>query len=794
MSTFLFSKGGSTVKFPVKSIRYHGLEEDISAAQQIAIDPAIHVLLSSAFIKIRQGASTDGGRSRSFWNVTFHIAQITVVSLKIEQSQLVYTFKSNFDLKGEPDTQNPDGLQRPSEYALATVDFLNKVVEMTLGLPSAKLWEKQSELVCQALRGHRFTISDRESEYIAVNREAINKEAEEEHKSLAVRGCRVKAVTVGERILLGIWPKEERPFRLYRGCSLILRKNHRIRGEKGAREDWTASVTEDAPKFIALLDAPVYAVLMNEVDVKLVDQVDEDDVQVHVVANPITQTQMLEATRKLSEHWGEENFDAMCREFETQETILPSGKKHKLPLTSMFLASTPRVNTHDPLVPLTNLETLVPANWRLNDAQIRATTQLLTHSFSLVVGPPGTGKTRTIAAAPMFITQILRCESVGEAKLAILVLTHDGGSQLMRLRSRADSEARLFAELTSPHDDVEQIIARANEQPGKFRHFLNGIQSIRTSGRVKSQFREFNRQRRELIESTMENVRVVVALPLNVKEMLRREFNPEFVIFDDASFFRDPEIFHVLGQLRADARVLFVGDHRQLSPPVFTKPGEIAWSTLAFERLVKKNYHQTQLNVSYRSHSILYHATSVAYYEAQVQSFHDKPSRNTGINRVNPLVAQLGDQTWTLRGLSHFVHLAHVKADTQKDASGSLFHAGARDILIMSPYRAQVGLVQRVWEQMNSNREVRPRVQTVDASQGSEAEVVIVLITRNFGSAGFLTSSKRTNVMLSRACTAQYVVGALGCGPRREFGRFCTYLDEADHVLGKTDYVISPAR
>jgi superfamily I DNA and/or RNA helicase len=304
----------------------------------------------------------------------------------------------------------------------------------------------------------------------------------------------------------------------------------------------------------------------------------------------------------------------------------------------------------------------------------------------------------------------------------------------------------------------------------------------------------------------MKDVQVVVTLSLNVKEMIRRDFNPEFVIFDEASFFRDPEIFQVLGQLRADARVLFVGDHKQLSPPVFTKQGEAAWSISAFERLINKGYHQTLLDVSYRSHKLLYHPTSVAYYEAKVKSFQESPRRSLGIDSANPLVVQLGNLTWSLPGLSHFVHLPRRKNDTKKDPSGSMFHPeeaklrvalayslvarGGRDILIMSPYRAQVALVQRLWELRNPEVQTRPRIQTVDASQGSEADAVIVLITRNFGSAGFLQSSKRTNVMLSRARIAQYVVGnwiLVGGRAFKDSGKFYTYLDKTERVLDEVD-------
>ncbi|KAE8392434.1 AAA domain-containing protein [Aspergillus alliaceus] len=186
--------------------------------------------------------------------------------------------------------------------------------------------------------------------------------------------------------------------------------------------------------------------------------------------------------------------------------------------------------------------------------------------------------------------------------------------------------------------------------------------------------------------------------------------------------------------------------------------GEAAWSKSAFERLIDKGYHQTLLNITYRSYKDLYEPTSVAYYEGKVDTFRNQPSRDLNITSANPRTVQL-KMTWALRGLSHFLHLPHIKGDTRKDPSGSLFQereAGlgvylaqqllARrigSILIMAPYRAQVARFNRLWDQKVPEVKPRPRTQTVDASQGSEAEVIIVLITRNHGAPGFLHSTKR---------------------------------------------------
>lgn len=77
-------------------------------------------------------------------------------------------------------------------------------MQITLDLPNPKLWEMQSDLVCQTLRGGSLTLSQAESEYVDINNRAIIKEAEEEEKCLAGYGCHVKRVSVAGRIILGI--------------------------------------------------------------------------------------------------------------------------------------------------------------------------------------------------------------------------------------------------------------------------------------------------------------------------------------------------------------------------------------------------------------------------------------------------------------------------------------------------------------------------------------------------------------------------------------------------------------
>jgi AAA domain-containing protein len=77
----------------------------------------------------------------------------------------------------------------------------------------------------------------------------------------------------------------------------------------------------------------------------------------------------------------------------------------------------------------------------------------------------------------------------------------------------------------------------------------------------------------------------------------------------------------------------------------------------------------------------------------------------------------------------------------------------------MSPFKAQIAMMTRLMTREYRDHPVKPRIQTIDASQGSEADAVIILMTRNNGSPGFLRSIRRVNVMTSRAKHFQYFIG-----------------------------------
>ncbi|PWY79701.1 hypothetical protein BO70DRAFT_371752 [Aspergillus heteromorphus CBS 117.55] len=785
----------------------------------VGTEPAIHLFVFRKTLKIRQGWSQDGGRTKAFLNVSFDLGQVERKILHFDRGVFVYEIRilpgnviegvKVVELSKGKIYENSD----PQMFPLAGVSFASGVTVRFEVLPKAEFWAVHEAPVMEALAGRYTDVADAERDYVAMNKRAVLVEAREELQKLAVQGCTVKGAVVADRVVLGIWPAEERPFRLYRGCTILLRgakwflpakaQSYPVPGMKGASE-WTAVVTESSMKWKQLLSAPIHALLRNKVEPWKVPRINEEHVKILPLLNPAIEEVSVQASE----------FDNICRAFELQDAGLSASHR----LGSLFLPHSPMITTYHP-VPLPDKPgKLIPASWGLDDLQKQAVIQIVEHRLSLVVGSPGTGKTRTAAAIAAFVSSILPAGKAGYAKVAILGPTHAAGEavinqlapffrsfglqpRFLHLRSWGETEARLFAGKESLHDDMGRMLLLANHDKPSFAAFSEGVEAIRKSGTASgyTDMRRFSAQRSALVEEMMRHVDIVVTTPVNVSEMLRRRFNPEYLVFDEANAYRDTEIFHVLAKLPGASRMLFLGDCRQMWPVAFTKDGQSAWAESAFERLTRKPYKRTVLNQQFRAHQALYQPTSLIYNDGQeVKSAHcTSPFAKRFAGNATITISHKG-RAWALKDMVGFLH---IRSPTSQDTDGSLMNAGeaslglalamqliasgVKDVLIMSAYRAQVATASNLLASRWPNAPIVPRIQTVEASQGSEAAATIILVTRNMGAASVLRTSKRLNVMTSRARHFQYFVGSWDWVTGRELRQGARHLGDLFQLLEK---------
>ena len=83
-------------------------------------------------------------------------------------------------------------------------------------------------------------------------------------------------------------------------------------------------------------------------------------------------------------------------------------------------------------------------------------------------------------------------------------------------------------------------------------------------------------------------------------------------------------------------------------------------------------------------------------------------------------------------------------------------------MLVLAPYSAQVSALRRQVDGMANQLEgIRCEVNTIDAAQGREADLVLFSVVRSNEDhkVGFVNSDKRANVALSRARLGLVIVG-----------------------------------
>ncbi|KAN0086432.1 hypothetical protein V8E54_000120 [Elaphomyces granulatus] len=181
---------------------------------------------------------------------------------------------------------------------------------------------------------------------------------------------------------------------------------------------------------------------------------------------------------------------------------------------------------------------------------------------------------------------------------------------------------RLFSGNESPCDDVGRMLKIAESSPLRYAAFIHGVEKLREGGSL-AEFREkkkYDECKAALLEQVMADTDIVITTPLNAAEMPRRKFFPQYIIFDEASFFHDPELIYAMSVVECANRVLMVGDHKQLSPPVFTSTGKSAWQISCFERLLQAGYESCTLDIQYRAHHELYNVTSMMNYDGLVHT------------------------------------------------------------------------------------------------------------------------------------------------------------------------------
>lgn len=426
---------------------------------------------------------------------------------------------------------------------------------------------------------------------------------------------------------------------------------------------------------------------------------------------------------------------------------------------------------------------LTPFDLNLNPSQREAVAHALSaQCLALIHGPPGTGKTTTLAELIHQLVargqRVLACapSNLGVDNLLEKVLAR--GINALRLghpaRVLPELRAHTLDELVENHPEVRRAEKLAREarqlraQASKWTRAKpepGARQALRAE--ADDLMAESRRVEAEVTTRLLDHAQVIAATLTGLDPNLLGPRRFDWVVMDEAGQSTEPAQWIPL--LYAPRAVL-AGDPYQLPPTVISPQAAAQGLALSLLERLMRDADATlsrRLTVQYRMHADIMDFSSRMFY---VGSQVAHPSVQAHLLRGLPGVA---DTPLTATPI-HFVDTAGAGHDDEAEADGdsrlnpgeaSVVAAWARALLaagvpptalaVITPYAAQARLLRSLLPLAEVD------IDTVDGFQGREKEAVVISLVRanREGEVGFLADTRRMNVALTRARRKLVVVG-----------------------------------
>ena len=378
-------------------------------------------------------------------------------------------------------------------------------------------------------------------------------------------------------------------------------------------------------------------------------------------------------------------------------------------------------------------------------------------ALALIHGPPGTGKTHTIAALVQALV------SDGERPLALAdsnaatdhlaLALHGRGLRVLRLGvlARMSGEVRSLgleqALATGPYG---KALARMHRE----------LRRLRQAGHYR-EMRSLRREIREVEQSAEDHaVQGADVLCCTLGSLPRFASGVgvrRTAVVDEATQAMEPTIWSVVPWVQ---RLVLVGDPEQLGPVVKQPANPLEVSL--FERLLAEGWPAHRLETQYRMHAQIQglvqgvygpayrpHESVAAHRLCDLSSVQSHPGTSTPVLFVDTAGTGCHDVRDPVTCSQHNPGEVALVTRVVQDwlASG----VAAEDIGVMAPYSAQVARLAQLGVE----------VDTVNAFQGREKEAVVCCFVRSNedGELGFVADPRRLTVAITRARRAWVGIG-----------------------------------
>ena len=414
-------------------------------------------------------------------------------------------------------------------------------------------------------------------------------------------------------------------------------------------------------------------------------------------------------------------------------------------------------------------------------------------SVQVIHGPPGTGKTRTLAFAVVNLVRKKGC------KVLVVAPSHaacDAVTLAMsNIKTKDENLLRIGHPLRLTNAKVKPFLPQNdfNKRSEKMRNLEKRLKTVWSDmfdghgnkdldGREAELLAEIRRERIKLENEAILEADIVVVTTLSsvTKQSIMRlvaSGHFEVVAIDEAGFAAESQQLPLI--LRAD-KLILAGDHLQLPPVITSQKGkELGFDVSLLERTAYSMPHSVSLlETQYRSNSAISAWSSAYFYGNKVKADSSVGGKLlTDLNGVQ-LVKGLTDSPMLFvdtAGCGFHETLNPLANGAQQEESVSnedeaiiveqmllkMINAGVNPSVIglITPYWAQVVELRRAIWLGHGLKDVE--IRTVDGYQGREKELVVISLVRSNPrrEIGFLEETRRINVSVTRAKKCCVIIG-----------------------------------
>ncbi|MCH2235690.1 MAG: AAA domain-containing protein [Crocinitomicaceae bacterium] len=421
----------------------------------------------------------------------------------------------------------------------------------------------------------------------------------------------------------------------------------------------------------------------------------------------------------------------------------------------------------------------------LNASQISAIQDTLSERpLTIIHGPPGTGKTKTLVAATKeFVRRKQKVLLLATSNAAVDHLVRkvkEVGIQPIRLGNSPKISSDVFG------NTLDELIRQENGYTA-IQEMLKQKDSLEKAAfKFKRTFDANDRNQRNAARAEIRNLSKDIRLEqTRLKTHVYdkhpvfcstvdsaafsnslKDFDFEAILIDEAGQATEPSIWSVseLGK-----KIVLAGDPYQLPPSINSpKAKNYGLDKSLLEIAEELEYPRNLLNVQYRMPKELIGFSNEFFYNNQLMSHTDSIAP---IDEFSPI---------------EFIDTAGSGFEETKSDSGAIYNEGElkivekrieslSDFVVISPYRGQVHLLQDKLGLIDT------QVNTVDSFQGQEKETIIISLVRSNenGTIGFLSEYRRMNVALTRAQKKLIVIGdSATIGNDKFYASFLNYVEK----------------